>query len=321
MRQGNHVRGLTTAVFVSGRLRHTGMNTKPIWDRLNVEALLTEFVSWLPSLVAAILIIAFFWAMFRITRGAIRGLLERAGFEDALVGMIVNVYRFTLIAFGVVMAASQLGINVGAALAGLGVVGLTLGFAAKDSLSNIMAGFLIFWDKPFRVGDWVTLAEHNGKVAEITMRTTRLQTRSNTWVIIPNETVINQILVNHSTNGKTRLEIPVGIGYAEDIARARAVLVEAVANVELVLHDPSPAVVVNDLGASTVDLLVFVWIADAKDEKPVAFAVTETVKVALDKAGIEMPSPQLGLSLVDVNENVWESMPKPRQEELAPSIR
>ncbi len=297
------------------------MSTKPIWDRLNVEALLTEFVSWLPSLVAAILIIVFFWAMFRVTRGALRRLLERAGFEQALVGMIVNVYRFALMAFGIVMAASQLGINVGAALAGLGVVGLTIGFAAKDSLSNIMAGFLIFWDKPFHVGDWVTLAEHYGTVAEITMRTTRLQTRSNTWVIIPNESVLNQILVNHSTNGKTRLEIPVGIGYAEDIAKARAALIEAVAKLELVLQQPPPAVVVNDLGASTVDLLVFVWIANAKDEKPVYFAVTEAVKLTLDRAGMEMPSPQLGLSLVDVKENVWQGMPKPKQEQLEPSVR
>ncbi len=297
------------------------MSTKPIWDRLNVEALLTEFVSWLPSLVAAILIIVFFWGMFRVTRGALKRLLERAGFEQALVGMIVNVYRFALMAFGIVMAASQLGINVGAALAGLGVVGLTIGFAAKDSLSNIMAGFLIFWDKPFHVGDWVTLAEHYGTVAEITMRTTRLQTRSNTWVIIPNESVLNQILVNHSTNGRTRLQIPVGIGYAEDIARARAALIEAVAKVELVLPQPPPAVVVNDLGASTVDLLVFVWIANATDEKPVSFAVTEAVKLALDRAGIEMPSPQLGLSVVDVKENVWQGMPKRKQEQLKPSVR
>ena len=133
--------------------------------------------------------------------------------------MLLNVYRFALLAFGIVMAASQLGINVGAALAGLGVVGLTIGFAAKDSLSNIMAGFLIFWDKPFHVGQWITIAEHYGKIAEITMRTTRLQTRDNKWVIIPNEKVINQILINHSTNGETRLQIPVGIGYREDSLR------------------------------------------------------------------------------------------------------
>jgi len=84
--------------------------------------------------------------------------------------MLLNVYRFTLLTFGVIMAVNQLGINVGAALAGLGVVGLTIGFAAKDTLSNIMAGFLIFWDKPFHTDDWVTLDDNYGKVTEITMR-------------------------------------------------------------------------------------------------------------------------------------------------------
>ncbi len=277
---------------------------------MNIELLFTQFVEWVPSLLAAILIIVVFWAVFRITRAATRRLLEKGGFEDALIGMVINVYRFALLAFGIVMAASQLGINVGAALAGLGVVGLTIGFAAKDSLSNIMAGFLIFWDKPFHVNDWITLADHNGRVAEITMRTTRLQTRRNTWVIIPNEKVINEVLVNHSRNGETRIDIPVGIAYAQDIAKARQAILSAISRVDKVLADPAPSVVVNDFGASTVDLLVFAWIADAKDEKPVSFAIAEAIKTGLDAAGIEIPFTQLDLNVSSVNKNVWEQVAK-----------
>ncbi len=273
------------------------MTPKPIWDHLNVELLLTQFVDWLPSLFAAALIFLFFWLLFRLTRSAFRHLLARTGFEAALIGMLVNVYRFVLLALGIVMAASQLGINVGAALAGLGVVGLTIGFAAKDSLSNVMAGFLIFWDKPFHVGEWVTLGEHYGKIAEITMRTTRVQTRDNRWVIIPNASVIDQVLVNHSTNGATRLQIPVGVGYSDDIPKARRAILDAMREVDKVLESPAPAVVVNDLGASSVDLLVFVWIQNAEDEKPIFFAVVERVKAALDQAGVSIPAPQLDLSV------------------------
>jgi small-conductance mechanosensitive channel len=276
------------------------MTPKPIWDRLNVELLLTQFVDWLPSLFAAALIFLFFWLLFRATRSALRHLLVRTGFEAALIGMVVNVYRFVLIAFGIVMAASQLGINVGAALAGLGVVGLTIGFAAKDSLSNVMAGFLIFWDKPFHVGEWVTLGEHYGKIAEITMRTTRVQTRDNRWVIIPNASVIDQVLVNHSTNGATRLQIPVGVGYSEEIPKARNAILEAMRKLDKVLQSPAPVVVVNDLGTSSVDLLVFVWIQNAEDEKPVFFAVVEAVKMALDRADVSIPFPQLDLSVKSI---------------------
>ncbi len=289
------------------------MRPKPIWDRLNVELLLTQFVAWLPSLLAAMLILFFFWLWFRLTHKALRRVLRRAGLEEAFTSMLVSVYRFTILAVGVIMAASQLGINIGAALAGLGVLGLTIGFAAKDSLSNIMAGFLIFWDKPFHVGEWVTLADHYGKVAEITMRTTRVQTRDNKWVIIPNATVIDQIMINHSTHGETRLQIPVGIGYADDIASARRVILDVCAHADYILKDPAPAVVLNDLGASTVDLLVFAWIADAANEKPHFFALLEAVKLALDNAGIEMPCPQLDLTVRSISQQVLSQVGAPER--------
>src|SRR5688572_23457788 len=136
----------------------------PIWARLNVETLLTQLVAWLPRLLSAIVILVLFWILWRFTRPALLQLLSRAGLDPALAQMVVSVYRFTVMTFGFIMAANQIGINVGAALAGLGVVGLTIGFAARDSLSNVMAGFLILWDKPFRSGDWVTLGDKYGKV-------------------------------------------------------------------------------------------------------------------------------------------------------------
>ncbi len=291
----------------------------PIWDRLNVELLLTQFVAWIPALIAAIVILIAFWAFYRITRPGIRRLLEGAGMDHALVGMLSNVYRFTLLSFGLVMAAGQLGINVGAALAGLGVVGLTIGFAAKDSLSNIMAGFLIFWDKPFRVGDWVSLGEYHGKIAEITMRTTRLRTRNNTWVIIPNESVINQILVNHSTAGLTRLEVPVGIAYKEDIDAARTALLEAVKQVEGVMGEPVPKVMVQALADSSVNLLIQAWIPDAEFEKPVQFYIVEAAKKALDAANIEIPFPHLQLFVDDIRPEVWKGAQQLAKEARAQS--
>jgi small conductance mechanosensitive channel len=277
-----------------------------IWNRLKVETLLTEVVTWLPRLFAAVLLMAFFWVLFWVSRTALSRVLDRTGFDHALIAMLLNVYRFTLMTFGVVMAAGQLGINVGAALAGLGVVGLTIGFAAKDTLSNIMAGFLIFWDKPFHVGDWISLGGSEGQVAEITMRTTRLRTRNNTWIIIPNEAVINQVLVNHSTNGQTRLEVPVGIAYKEEIGIARRAILGALESVDGVMRDPAPAVVVNSLGDSSVDLLVQVWIPDAEAEKRMFFRVLETVKVALDKAEIEIPFPHVQLFVDAVDKSVWQ---------------
>ena len=277
-----------------------------LWNRLNLEDLLTRVITWVPSLFAALAILLLFWILYRATRPALHGVLVRAHFDGALVNMLLSVYRFALLVFALIMGASQLGINVGAALAGLGVVGLTIGFAAKDSLGNIMAGFLIFWDKPFQVGDWITLEQKYGQVREITMRTTRLRTLNNTWVIVPNEAVINRTLVNHSTRGNTRLEVPLGIAYKESIDDSRRVILSAVERLDKVLRDPAPAVVVHALGDSSVDLIVHAWIADAGDEKPVYFSIVETAKKALDAAGIEIPFPHLQLFVDDVQDRVWE---------------
>ncbi|HTK55371.1 MAG TPA: mechanosensitive ion channel domain-containing protein [Gemmatimonadales bacterium] len=140
-----------------------------------------------------------------------------------------------------VMAASQLGINVGAALAGIGVVGIAMGFAAQETIANMIAGFLIFWDRPFKVGDFITTEEQYGEVREITMRTTRIRTMENTYVVIPNKQIIGDMLVNHSLYGEVRVNVPVGIAYREKIAEARRVLLPAARGVAGVLGDPPGA--------------------------------------------------------------------------------
>ncbi|MCX6621373.1 MAG: mechanosensitive ion channel family protein [Acidobacteria bacterium] len=278
-----------------------------ILARLNLDLLLTQLVSsWLPSMLAALFMLALFWAMFRATRPVLSQILLRAGFQPALVGMLASVYRFTLLAFAIVMAAGQVGINVGPALAGLGVVGLTIGFAAKDTLSNIMAGFLIFWDKPFRVGDWVTLGEHYGEVAEITMRTTRVRTANNTWIVIPNETVINQVLVNHSTHGALRLEAPVMIAPQAAIATARQAILDGLKLLEGFVADLPATVVVNRLDANGVELLVQGWIEDVSRETPMRQAMLERIHAALAAAGIEAPYPDVRLSIDRIDDGVWQ---------------
>ena len=139
------------------------------------------------------------------------------------------------------------------------------------------------------------------------MRTTRLRTRNNTWIIIPNESAINQVLVNHSTNGQTRLEVPVGYAYKEDIGMARRAILGELESVDGVMRDPAPAVVVNSLGDSSVDLLIqVVWIPDAEAEKPMFFRVLENAKVALDRADIEIPFPHLQLFVDAVDKSVWQ---------------
>ncbi|MBD3336958.1 MAG: mechanosensitive ion channel, partial [Candidatus Eisenbacteria bacterium] len=126
----------------------------------------------------------------------------------------------------------------------------------------------------------------------------------NTYLVIPNKNIIDEIVDNHSKHGETRVDVPVGIAYKENIPQARKVLLPAVSGIEGVIAEPPPSVVARELGNSSVNLLVRVWIDDAADENPVYLAVVEASKLALDAAGIQIPFPHLQLFVDDVEDRV-----------------
>jgi small conductance mechanosensitive channel len=200
------------------------------------------------------------------------------------------------------MAASQLGINVGAALAGIGIVGVALGLAAPDTLANTIAGVVMLWDKPFAVGDYVTVRGQYGCVTGITLRSTRIRTQDNMLVVIPNKHIVDEVLVNHTQNGPLRLNIPVSIAYEEAVGAARVTLLDAVRAVPGVLVDREPEVVVDGLNENGVGLLVRIWIGGSAEETRVRFAAREACKEALVAAGIAIPYPQRRIVLENAAE-------------------
>lgn len=277
-----------------------------ILNLLDPEYLIRMAVDFAPKLLAALVILFLFWILVRVTAPTLRMILKRARFADTLIRLLVdNVYRVTVLGIGLVMAVSQLGINVAAALAGIGVMGIAVGFAAQDSLANTIAGFLIFWDKPFGVGDIIETQDRYGAVQTITMRTTRIRTLDNTFVVIPNRKIIEDVLINHSMYGEARVQVPVGIAYKEDIPAARRVILAALGEVDGIASTPEPTVVVSELAGSGVNLSVRVWVTDANSEQPVFFRTLEACKLALDEAGIEIPYPHLQLFVDDVRPRVW----------------
>jgi len=278
-----------------------------ILDLVDTEVFINKALAFLPDLLVAIAILIAFWIFYRVSRKPIGLILHGAGFHENLIRLLVNnLYKYVLMFFSIVMAGGQIGFNIGAMLAGFGVAGIAIGFAAQDSLANSISGFLIFWDKPFEVGDWITVAALYGQVSGITLRSTRIRTPNNTYVVIPNRKVIENELVNHSKHGHTRVEIPVGIAYKENIPDARRVILTKMEDIKYIVKEPAPDVVVTQLGSSSVDMLVRVWIEDAKNEKPVFYDVMETCKLALDEADIQIPYHHLQLFIENVEDRVWE---------------
>jgi len=259
----------------------------------------TKILSYVPNLIGAFVVVVAAFVLFKIVSFSLSKILKKSKIEYALIKIILTIIKAIVWTIAALMIADQLGINVTAALAGIGVAGIAIGFASQDILSNILAGFIIFFDKPFKVGDYITYENKYGRIEEITIRSTRIRTQDNTYVVIPNQKIINEVVIDHSTNGKTRVVARVDIAYKESIDNARAVILKDVVLIDGVLDEPKADVVVDELGDSGTKLLVRVWIEDASIEKRVYFATVETVKKALDAASIQIPFPHLQLFVED----------------------
>jgi small conductance mechanosensitive channel len=272
------------------------ISPRPYLTAEDIVFIRSGLLSFVPNILSAVAIIIGAFIFYKLTARPVRKLLTRSGFEEWLARIAAyNVYKLLIIIIATAAALGELGVHIGATLAGLGIASLAIGFIAQDSLSNIVAGFLISIDKPFRVGDYITLDKYYGRIELITMRSTRIRTQDNTYVVIPNQKIINDVVVDHTAGGDTRLVITVSIAYEASIEKARAAILAKVAQIEGVLGTPSPDVVVDKLGDSGVGLLVRVWIADASMERRIYFKTGEAVKQALDEAGIEIAYPHLKL--------------------------
>ena len=285
-----------------------------MWERIegliDIRVLLTQFITSLPDLLIAIANFVAFRILFRLTAKPLKAGMARTGLHTKLIELLIDsIYRYALFILGLVMGLDQLGVNVTAALAGIGVVGIAVGFAAQDSVANVISGFLIFWDKPFQVGSWVQVEGQYGCVSDITLRTTRIRTAKNTYEIIPNKTIIDSVLENFTKHGELRVDVPVGIAYKESIQAAReAILARIHEKLDWIRSDPAPDVVVTDLGDSSVNLMVRVWIDEAADRPKTMVNLVEEAKIALDEAGIEIPFPHLQLFVDDVESRVWKGL-------------
>ena len=229
--------------------------------------------------------------------------MTRYKIDASIRQLVENLFSVIITALAVVTLLAQFGFDVVSIVAGLGIVGIAVGFAAQSTLSNFIAGITLLIERPFRIGDWVTINGQDGKVVKIALRTTWLRTRDNIFTMIPNDSVASSDIVNYSAEGVTRLNIPVGIAYKESAKAAREVLMPVLLAHPDVLQGVGmqPRVLLRSLGDSSVNLEVQVWITpDNLDVQPRIMAdILEKMKEALDTAGIEIPFPHLQLFIDD----------------------
>jgi small conductance mechanosensitive channel len=266
------------------------------WQQ-SVNTLVLNTLAFIPKLLAALILFGIFWLIYRMIRRIVLGSMSRAHVDSSIRDMLGSLIKWSVMGFGLVIACNQIGVEIAALLTGVSIIGLAIGFAAQETLANFIAGIVIFWDKPFRVGDWIIIDSIFGQVLRVSFRSTRLLDLNGETLVMPNTYMLANRVANHSTHPMIRIEIPIGIAYKESIDKARAALLGTVEGDERVCKDPPPSVVVAACADSSVNLLLRLWTREEAIERTVFHDYLEKAKKALDEAHIEIPFPHMQLFL------------------------
>lgn len=217
--------------------------------------------------------------------------LNKREVDPTLVKFLVSLAKIGLITFVMISAAAQIGIQTASFVAIIGAAGLAIGFALQGSLSNLAAGVMLIIFKPVKVGDYIEGGGAAGSVEAVGIFITTLLTPDNKVVYIPNSTLTGGNITNYSAKDTRRVDMVFGIGYSDDIDKAKKVIDEVLSADDRVLKDPAPQIVVSELADSSVNFNVRPWVKTA-DYWGLYFDTTETIKKKFDEQNISIPFPQ-----------------------------
>lgn len=259
-----------------------------------------KIISYLPSIIAALVILILGLRVIKLIVGRIRKVMEKREVDPGVRGFTLSILGVVLKILLFIVIITKLGVETTSFAAILAAAGLAIGLALQGSLSNFAGGVLIIILKPFRVGDFIDAQGESGTVNEITIFYTFLTTVDNQRVVIPNGQLSNNKVVNYSTEPIRRDAMAVGISYDSDIKKAREVLLNIVNSDERTLKDPEPVVVVTGLGDNSVDLSLRFW-TKTEDYWALNFDTQEKLKTELEDAGISFPFPQRDVHLFNMS--------------------
>jgi small-conductance mechanosensitive channel len=261
--------------------------TSPFFELLN------EFVKNLPSYLVALGIFAATLLLSRLAKRTVKQSLKKQVEDPETQEFLGRITRWTVLVLGTLTALNQIpGIDVTSLLAGLGIAGFTIGFALQDIARNFIAGLLILMRQPFNVGDAVEVAGHAGTVMEITVRDTVIKTWDGVMEIIPNLDVYSNPIINYSELPLRRRTVVIGLGYGEDVGRAREVFLDAIQNTEGVQEEPAPEILTEELGNATMNMAARFWVNQETHNLFVVHSdVVEAVNEAAEREQIDLPYP------------------------------
>ena len=271
-------------------------------DEIKFELIWSLISSYSLKILASIAILLIGkWLVAKISN-LISKLIISSRLDETLSSFLLNIIKTLLMAFVIIAAIANLGVETSMFVAALGAIGLAIGMAFKDTFSNIGAGFLIIFFRPFKLKDHIEVAGVQGSVKEINMFSAVLTTADNKTIIIPNGRIISGNIINFSKEGTRRVDLVFVIDYKDDLRLVKEIILNIAVENRKILKEPRPFVGVESLGENGVNIVARFWCASG-DFSDVQFVVLESIKLAFDTEGISIPSRQLSICYQDKKEN------------------
>ena len=240
---------------------------------------------------AALIFVVGKWVVKLIVK-LVKTLLTRSKMEDMLIQFIGSIVNAFLLLFVIIAALNQLGVDTSSLVALIAAAGLAIGLALQGSMQNFAAGVMILVFKPFKAGDFIDAGGVMGVVETVNIFSSTLRTGDNKEMIVPNGSIYSGTITNFSARDTRRVDMVFGIGYEDDIRKAKQILEKLVAEDDRVLSEPVPIIAISELGDNSVNFIVRPWVNSA-DYWTVLWDMNEKVKLAFDEAGISIPYPQM----------------------------
>lgn len=249
-----------------------------------------------PKLLAALLVMGIGFWIVRMLIKMLDKVLNKSKVDKSLHSFIKSISDFLMKIIVVITAATMLGVPVTTFIAILSAAGLAIGLALKDSLANFAGGILILAFEIFKIDDFIEIDGISGTVKEIKLLYTRLNTVDNRRIIIPNGDLATGKIINYTAEKLRRVDMVFGIGYKDDIDKARDIINEIIKKNKLIIMSPEPLIQVTSLSDNSVDIAVKVW-CEADNYWDIYFEFQEEIKKAFDSGGISIPFPQTDIHI------------------------
>ncbi|BBC41639.1 mechanosensitive ion channel family protein [Photobacterium damselae subsp. piscicida] len=288
----------------TGNVTNDLLNTKVIWSI--VSSWTHELGSWVfanaPQMLFKILIFVLIIFLARVLKNLTRKMVKRAvtspnlKMSQLMQEFFISMSGKGVFCIGLLIALSQIGLDLTPILTGFGVAGVIIGFALQDTLSNFASGMMLLIYRPFDVGDFVEAGSVSGKVSHMSLVNTTIKTFDNQIIIVPNSKIWGDIIKNVTHERVRRVDMIFGISYSDDIELTEKVLHEIIESHESVLRSPEPTIKLHTLNSSSVDFIVRPWVK-TEDYWDVYWDITREVKMRFDREGISIPFPQQDVHL------------------------